>query len=200
MGFTVAHKGGMGDREYARYLPVVSRVLLKQGVSLDNVPRVAEDGSADRWQYVWEREPEAEEFVKELRRVTRDRGWYVRPAEAAPSWGPLRPIDLHVARRADGWVFQVPSQIQQALQTRFPESCRYFLVSIRSDRPPDLEADQQELRELVRPVLFLLTGLSADQLAAFGSYRVIDPVEEKVLIPPTPFQGGGGTPAAGGAA
>jgi hypothetical protein len=186
MAFTVVHQGGMKEKEYQAYLRQVSRQLIARGVGLDNVPRVPEGGTDNRWLYVWADRQEAEAFAKELEQETRDPAWHVRPVNTPPSLGPLRPIEIEVSRQRDGLVFALNTFTWKALQIRFPGCCRRDSVFIGQEPPDDLLAAREELRDLARQVLLILTELSAEQLQAFGTFRVVDPVTGEEFVPPTP--------------
>ena len=63
MGFTVVHEGGTKDSDYREYVDLLSRLLLKRGVSLDRVPLAPQNGAGDRRLYVWDSEAEARAFA-----------------------------------------------------------------------------------------------------------------------------------------
>jgi hypothetical protein len=188
MGFAVAHEGGTKDKEYQAYARLLSRQLLQRGVSLDNLPRVPADGSPYFWLYVWDNEPEAAAFAKELKKQTRDAHWLIQPVKAKPSMGPLRPLQIHVGRQGDGWVFGLEPLTKIAIQTKFPQSCRHRSVFIGSERGGEFVETQEDLARVARQVLSLLTSLDQDQLRTFGSFRVVEPVEEEQVVPPTSLE------------
>jgi hypothetical protein len=200
MGFVVVHRGAAPEGWYRQYLRLLSRVLLKEGVSLDRVPRVAGEGG--RWLYVWPGEAKAAEFAEYLKERTEDPDWEVGPAGAAPSVGPLRPLRIEVGKEVTSWTFGLEVLTRKALRIRFPGSCENHDVSIWIPYSPDEPARWTKtpdgIRKAVEQVLPILTGLSLEQLSAFGGYEVVDPVTEEVLIPPTPLQPVGGGEGAGG--
>src|SRR5262249_8117874 len=140
MGFTVAHEGGTKANEYQAYVRLLSRELLKLGVSLDNLPRIREEGTDNAWLYVWEDEDGAEAFAKELQKQTGDspgHGWRVT---AKPSLGPLPPLEINAARQQDGWVFALEPLTRKAIQIKYPESCRHKRVFVGSETRDDFQA------------------------------------------------------------
>jgi hypothetical protein len=185
MPFTVVHQGGAKPKEHQSYIRLLSRRLRDRGIGLDRVPRVPVADNGPAWLYVWDSEEEAAAFAKDLKRETRDTHWRVEPVKGKPSVGPLHPLEVDITCHSDGWTLGLEPLTQLALQERFPGSCRYESVSINIEgrtegRPP------QGLRELAGRVLFILTGLSAEQLRTFEKYRVIESVTEEELVPPTP--------------
>ena len=202
MGFTVVHQGETTDATYRDYLLHQSRVLLKRGVPLDRVPRTGDNGHAERWLYVWDREDEARAFAEELKERTEDPGWAVCPAEGPVSVGPLRPLVIEVGREVSSWTFGLNSLTRAALRARFPGSCQNNDVSIGIPFLPEKKVDWPAtvagVRGTIAHVLPLLTGLRAEQLQPFGSYELVDPVTLQVIVPPTPIQPDEGAAEAGG--
>jgi hypothetical protein len=189
MGFTVVHDGTATDELYREYDVLLSRLLLKRGVSLDRVPLAPEGANGKHPLYVWDTEADAQAFADQLRERTEDAAWRVRPVNGPPSLGPLRPLRVEVSRRVESWVFGLDPLTCKALQLRFPGSCRRSSVTIHWDypdhRPP---TDREALRTVALQLLPLLTELSPADLHVFGSYQVVDPVNEEVLVGPTPLQ------------
>jgi hypothetical protein len=190
MGYTVAHQGETQERGYRDYLRLLSRMLLQRGVHLDKVPRTPANGRTDRWLYVWDDEAEARAFAEQIKKETEDPQWQVCPVAAAPSIGPLRPIEVVVGREADSWTFGLDPVTRRALQARFPGSCENDDVSIGVPFGVRGKASWTKtaagVRVVVRQVLPVLTGLSEEQLRAFGAFEVVDPVSLEVLVPPAP--------------
>jgi hypothetical protein len=184
MGFTVYHQGGTKDGEYRTYVRLLSRELLRRRVNFDAVPRVREEGTTNAWLYVWDTEAAASAFADELKRQTRDSGWTVRPVKTPPSLGPLRPLEIDVGRQGDGWVFALETFTRKALQMRFPGSCRARSLFIGTETEEEPLATTVQAPEQTRMVLLLLTGLRPGQLSSFESFRLVDPVEGKELVPP----------------
>lgn len=181
MGFTVAHVGGTKDVEFEAY----ARLLRQKGIDLANLQRVPEPGTNRRWLYVWSLQADAQAFADELKKRTRDDDWQVLPVDAAPSEGPLGPVEIQVARQSNGWTFALHPFSRQMLQKIFPHSCRIPSVFIASDNRHDLPLTLESLAHLTEQVAVLLTGVSVDQLTrTFGGYRVYDPVAKEELVPP----------------
>jgi hypothetical protein len=189
MGYTVVHPGELSARADDNYLVLVSRMLYKRGVPFDHVPRTPDIRPSDHWLYVWDSEDEARAFAEQIRETTEDPTWEVRPVPGPPSMGPLRPIDIRVGREVDAWTFGLDSLVTRAIQLRFPGPCQNEGVSIHIPHVPERKADwpksQDGVRSAVEHVLPLLTGLRLEHLSTFGSYRVLDPVTLKVIVPPT---------------
>jgi hypothetical protein len=198
MGFTIAYEGGLTDRHYADYARAISRTLLKGGVSLDHVPRVPFDEAADRWLYVWQDEPEARDFVEGLRRQTRDKNWTVRRIDSPPSFGPLHPIEVRVGFRRDGWAFDLAPLARWAIQQRYPDSCKPDNVFIPKELEAHLSPAPGDFRALAQKALLILTDLDVQRLRPFGRFRVVEPQEDRVILPPTSIQGDGRAPGEGG--
>jgi hypothetical protein len=188
MLFAVAHQGGTEDSGYQTYSRLLGRRLLKRGINLDRVPRVRAEGSPNGWLYVWESEDEATAFAAELRQETNDTDWYVRPVAVEPSEGPLRPLQINASRQSDGWVFALEPLTRRALEKRFPNSCSHPRVFIASDQNDDFPSVQAHLRDLAHQVLPILSGLDHEQLRRFDSFRVVNPVENLELVPPSPIR------------
>jgi hypothetical protein len=187
MPFTVVYQGGTKPKEHQSYIRLLSRRLRDRGIGLDRVPRVPAADNGQAWLYVWDSEEEAAAFAKELKRETRDTHWRVEPVKGKPSMGPLHPLDVEITCHGDGWTFGLEPLTELALQERFPGSCRYLSVFVGTERPNDRLPAPDELRKLAGQALFILTGLEADQLRAFGKYRVIRSVTGEELVPPCPI-------------
>jgi hypothetical protein len=161
---------------------------LKRGLELDRVPRVRGNGADNPWLYVWDKKEEASAFADEVKKETGDSHWVVEAVRSEPSLGPLRPLEIDVGQQPDGWVFELEPLTWRALQVKFPESCRRSTVLIGSQARDNFSASEDELRGLGKQVLFILTGLSPEQLRPFGSFRLVDPVTGKELLPATPIE------------
>jgi hypothetical protein len=196
MGFIVVHKGDTSERDYRHYLLLVSRWLLNRGVGYDRVPRIPENGRADRWLYVYGDEAEARSLAEELRRDTDDPGWEVRPVEGAPSEGPLTPITVEVSQGSTGVGFGLPPLIKKALRQRFSGCCPHENVWVTTDIPAE-GLSTEDLREMTMKVLPVLAGLTLEQLGVLGGFEVIDPGADDILVPFTPLPFSAGDPARG---
>jgi hypothetical protein len=186
----------MDNLVYQSYLATLTRTLLERGTLPERVPRVLENGVPERWVYVWDDEAEARAFVEKLRESFDGPPWHVRATEVPPSVGPLTPLQLEVGRLKTGWVFGLDPLACSALRRRYPHACRYGTVVIRpAPGEPIPWADLAHLADLVLPIL---TGLSTEELAPFGSYQVIDPVTGTILLPPALFHAPGAAPVTSG--
>ena len=116
MGFTVTHAGGTKDAEFQEY----ARLLRQRGVDLGRVPRVPDPGTNRRWLYVWDTEAEARAFANELKKRTGDAGWSVVQVNGPASEGPLGPVVIQLARRADGLTFGLHPLGRATIQSAFP--------------------------------------------------------------------------------
>jgi hypothetical protein len=182
MGYTVTRPGGTKDVEFEEY----AQLLRRRGVDLARLPRVPEPGSGRRWLYVWDSPTEAQAFADELKRQTEDASWEVAEVDAAPSEGPLGPVEIQAARRRDGWAFALHPLSRLMIRKLFPDSCRTGSVSIRSENG-DKAASAPPVADLAEQVAVLLTGLSLEQITTtFGGYRVYDPVKKRELVASAP--------------
>ncbi len=180
MGFTVTHKGETKDVEFEDY----ARLLRQTGVDLAKLNRVPEPGDSRRWLHVWDVEADALGFADELKKRTRDNAWEVVPVNAAPSEGPLGPVEIQVGRQSNGWMFVVHPFSRQMLQEVFPGSCRVPSVFIANDTRQDFQATMGNVADLAEQVAIILTGVSIEQLTnKFGGYRVYDAATKKELVP-----------------
>jgi hypothetical protein len=189
MGFTVVHSGETHNGAYRDYLQLLTRVLLQRGANLADVPRVRLPVNGDHWLYLWESEADARAFLEQLRVDTEDPAWAVLPVSAAPSSGPLRPIEVHVSDRVDGWTFALAPWARKALQDRFVGAGNVLTVSVRAELYADWSEAVAHLSKLAPQVLPILAGLGLEELRPFGSYVVLDPVEDRVLTGPVAIQG-----------
>ena len=177
MGFTVTYQDGTKDVEFESY----ARLLRQKGVDLAKLNRVSEPGTSRRWLYVWNAEAEAQGFVDELKKRTRDNAWEVVPVDSPPSEGPLGPVEIQVGQQSNGWTFALHPFSRQMLQEVFPGSCRVPSVFIATDTRQD--ATRGNLADLSDQVAIILTGISIDQLTdKFGGYRVYEPATKKELV------------------
>jgi hypothetical protein len=189
--FTVVHADGMTkDSEFREYERLLSRDLLKRGVDLTHVPRVHEPETGNKWLFVWPDEEQAGDFADRLNKQTKTSTWKVkRLSEETPtSLGPLRPIEIQVGWQRNGYTFALAPWAYMAIRALFPESCQTRTVFVASERrvvgPPNVD----HLREMATPTLLLLTGLDAKQLQSFDEFVVRDPVDGRLLMPPTPVR------------
>lgn len=169
---------------------LIAAQLLGQGVSLEQVPRVRPDGRANGWLYVWPSRDDAESAAEQLQRRTGGH-WLVRETDDKPSIGPLRWIQIDATRESDGWLFALDTLTRLMIEQRFPGSCRHRRVCVGVEPDDDLVADGEHFEALARHVLFLLTWLSPEELAAFGRFLVFDSQNRRVLLPEKNIEGSG---------
>jgi hypothetical protein len=175
MGFTVYLPGGTKDSEFEAY----ARLLRQQGKDLGKLPRVPEEGTDNRWLYVWADRSEAEAFARELKKRTGIKDWVVTEVKARPSEGPFGPILIQLTRRSDGLAFALHPLSRSMIETAFPHSGpatgrpRVSSLFTGIDKWQDFQTTRGGLPALLDEVVPILTGLSASQLAEVG-YSVID--------------------------
>jgi hypothetical protein len=179
MPFTVTRAGGMPGLEFEPYL----RLFNLQGKDWSDLPRVPDPEGTNRWLCAWETEAEAETFAEQLRDHSSDPAWHVAAVEGPISRGPLGPIDLELCRQGDGLVFGLHALSRRMIRKRFPNSCRLESVFLVTDERYPFQPVGAELGLVAAQTLPLLTELSADQLTAFGGFRLIDPVTGRELVP-----------------
>jgi hypothetical protein len=164
-------------------------LLLPRGINLDNVPRVKDGENGKAWLYAWDKEEEAAAFAKELRQWTRDKKWHVRAVHGRPSRGPLAPLQMDLTCHSGSWTFGLGSLTEWILETRFPGSCPYASVDIGlRDEDYHRRPTEDEVRNFAARALFIVTGLSAEQLQVFEKFHVVDPVTLVEFLPPTPIR------------
>lgn len=169
--------------------------LLRDGVSLERVPRVPAEADQNGWRYVWASRDDAESAAEQLQRRTGGR-WEVRETDAEPSLGPLTWLQVDATRESDGWVFALDPVTRIMIERRFSTSCRHRRVFVAVESDDDVVADVEHFDALARQALFLLTWLPEPTLAVFGRFRVYEPLTGRVLlaetnIDRTPFSTGG---------
>jgi len=186
MPFTVTRPDGTNDREFAAY----ARLLEQRNIDLTRTPRVPEPGTEDRWLYVWEDREAAEAFARELRKVTRDKGWLVQEvAEEQVSEGPLGPVQIDVGCQRSGCTYMLHPTSLAIIKKKFPHARMVHSVFLGSDNLMDGKELMQDA--VWDHVAILLTGLTPSQLDELGGYRVYDPANERVLRKPPALNGAG---------
>lgn len=175
MSFTVAHHGGAKDFEFEAYV----RLLSKHGVKVDQLERVPEPGTQNRWLYVWSKRKDAEAFRDELIKETRDKDWYIHELNSAEqeqvTTGPLGPISIYVGLQSDGRAFALHPQSREVIRKKYPQAARVDSVFVGLTRAADWATTGHSEDTLYEQIALMLTGLSAEQLAEFGGFRIYDP-------------------------
>jgi hypothetical protein len=177
--FTVTKPGGIkGMEDYDAYL----RILNRWGVDMTDMPRVLEEGRPNRWLYVFREREDAERFAKEVRAESRNKSWCVREFHTRHlSRGPLGPVVVEVGFQG-GCSFGLDWLSHDLIRKRFPHAQMVPGVYIEREGKADFEADH--LESIWKHVTLLLTGLTEEELAELGGYRVYDPVNGVVLREP----------------
>ena len=182
MGYAVVHNSGMTkDAEFQEYQQLLTRYLLKREINLSDVPRISDAKTGKRWLYVWPTELEAKAFADQLNEEMGEKLWMVTPV-VAPSQGPLRPLELQVGRRPDGWTFALAPWTRKVIQREVPGSCRNRSVFVAIDPRSGEGQTKGSLRELAGQVLPLLVGQGVELIKSFGEFVVTDPVAKQDLV------------------
>jgi hypothetical protein len=177
MPYTVAYAdGGIERHEFDTYL----RLLGKRSIDWTEAQRVAEPDTQDQWVYVWQNEGDARSFCDEIRRETSDDKWYVRELDDLTriSQGPLMPVIIHMTRQSLGCTFSLHPHSRSAIRRRFPQAHQASSLSIEYGTRTDFE---QTCGPIWDHVAITLSGLSLEQLAELGGYRVFDLEAESVV-------------------
>lgn len=168
MPFTVTREGGMDDIDFDVYAATMNRWNLDVADTL----RTPEPGSRARWLPVWQDRTDAEHFARDLKREDR-KAWHVFAVDNANvSRGPLGPVDIYVTPHSDGCVYGLDPYSGRLIRKRFPNTRLVHTISIRSEMKPDFRTAQGHLWDQVAR---MLTGLTDEQLAELGGYRLYDP-------------------------
>jgi hypothetical protein len=177
MPFTVGYADGSIKRhEFEAYV----RLLEKRGIDWSNTPRVPEQGTPNRWLYVWGDRREAEKFCEELKAETRDNKWYVRELAAGTevSSGPLARVVILMRRHSLGAELSLHPHSKTLIRRRFPEARPVSSISIEWSTKSDFEGEHGPIWDHIAVVL---TGLSLEQLAALEGYQVYDLMAERAV-------------------
>jgi hypothetical protein len=182
MGYTVWLPSGTKDSEFQAY----TRLLRQSGIDLGNSPRVREPDSGKLWLYVWDSEPAAQAFAAEIRKRTHQKSWKVIPVDAPPSEGPLGPLMIQLARRADGLTLALHPLSRAMLRSAFPTVVSPTTSTfIDAQAWDDFRKRGGGLGELIRQNLEVLTGLDRTQIRHLG-YLVFDSDTEETLASESP--------------
>ncbi|HVA45424.1 MAG TPA: hypothetical protein VNH11_03475 [Pirellulales bacterium] len=179
MPFTVTRNdGGTKDAEFEAYV----RLLRQQGVDLGKLPRAPEPGTARRWLYVWDSREKAQAFADELKRRTGEKAWVVTEVTAPASEGPIGPIIIQVARRADGLVFGLPTLSRLTIQSACPSANgAATTISVNFETLDDFLRTHGSIGGLAREVAPTLTGLKLEDLEQLG-YALIEEDSGRTLV------------------
>ena len=180
MPFTVSYRGSTKRHEFDTYI----RLLNKRKIEWTEADRVAEPGTENRWVYVWPSQEDAESFCKEIRKETHDKNWQVQEVENGTeiSSGPLMPVIVYMTRQSIGCTFTLHPHSRSAILRRFPQSQQVSSVAIEYGTKFDLEQAHGPIWD---HVALVLSGLSLEELATLGGYRVLDLTNEKIIYDST---------------
>jgi hypothetical protein len=171
--YTVTRPGGADDREIEAY----EQLLDAQGIDVARSPRVPEPETGKRWLFAWDDPAEAERFARELRSRTGNEQWAVRPCE--DKWVRTEPLDhlvIYVSRQSGGATFRLQTESKLLVRTKAPRSRLLSTVYVGDEGLSDLEAAPDTLWG---QVAIMLTGLTEEQLATVGGFRIVDSANEQ---------------------
>jgi hypothetical protein len=179
MGFTVSRTdAGTKDAEFEAY----ARLLRQQGIDLGKLPRAPEPGTGRRWLHVWDSREGAQAFADELKRRTGDNAWIVVEVPVSASEGPMGPIIIQVARRADGLVFGLPPLSRMTIQSACPSANgAATTISVNFETLDDFLRTHGSISGLAREVAPTLTGLKLEDLEGLG-YALIEEDTGRTLV------------------
>jgi hypothetical protein len=178
MSYTVAHSDAAIKRhEFDAYV----RLLEERGIDWTNAPRVAAPGASNRWLYVWNDRPQAEEFCAELKKETRDDNWLVR--ELSPplqtSTGSLIPVVIFRRLHSLGAEFTLDPFSRMLVKRRFPGYPPVTTITLESSALHEMEQQHSPMFEHLAVVI---TNRTAKQLAQLGGYRIVDPATDETIF------------------
>ncbi len=184
MAFTVTRPGGTKDREFAGY----ARLLEQRNIDLTWTRRTPEPGTENRWLYVWGDQEAAEAFARELRKVTRDKAWFVSEvAKEQVSEGPLGPVEIDVGCQTSGCTYMLHPRSLGFLKKKFPDARTVPSVFLGTN--VQIGREEQFQNTVWDQVATLLTGLTGTQLEELGGYSIYDPANDRVLRKPPALNG-----------
>ena len=166
--YTVSMPGGTQDREFEAY----TRLLAEVGIDLSNSPRVPEPGTDRRWLYAWKKKSEAERFVAELRRRTRNGDWFVHEFEApSEERGPVAPLEIATVPVEDGYAYYLTPESRERVVAAYPGTKLPLSLKVGIDKQQDLLRKNGDdwWMELSR----VLTGRNEDEIDSLGGVRVV---------------------------
>ncbi len=155
------------DAEYQAYLDLLEEI----GVDLSSAPRVHEEGTDNRWLYVWRRREEAERFARILGNRLRDPSFTVHEFRIdEEERGPMAPLIIRAHSTRQGPIFRMEPWSQRRVMRHFSNALLCGEVPLpRSGGTGRREASGTVLDEVARS----LTGLNDLELAGLGGYRVL---------------------------
>ena len=187
MGFVVYHPGGNTNAEFEAYV----RLLRQRGVDIGKLPRVPDPETGQRWLYVWDTQEKADAFAAELKKRTASKNWVVRSSQARPTQGPVGPILIQLARRADGLSFELHPLSQAMIGSIFPHAIGATNTIFVDARKWSEFLKVHDFARLVRDVIPTLTGLPLGQIDELG-YWVVDSDSDETVLKFDPVRGQAG--------
>lgn len=179
MPFTVSRDGGVESPAFEAY----ARLLSRWGIDVAHTPRVPDPETQGRWLPVWPDAVDAERFAEELRAGSHDRAWRAVPLNGATvSEGALGPVTILLSPRSDGCAYGLDLFSRTLIHKRFPGARLPHGLYLYGETKPDVRTTQGHLWDHVAGVL---TGLSGEQLAELGGYRLFDQVHHRFLLQPS---------------
>ena len=177
--YTVRKPEFYTDREFQAYIDLLQDI----GIDITDVPRTPENGTTNRWLYVWKNKLLAERFARELRERLRDPSWFVSefefPDNHEPdeSRGPLAPLIIVSIRTTAGTEFRLTPASQERILSHFPNARLTGPVTF----PKQVRKDYERQHGPVwGQVILQLTGIPEEAVDRLGGIRIVDE-ESQVL-------------------
>ena len=166
--YTVSIPVGTTDREFESY----TRLLADVGIDLSNSPRVPDPDTDRRWLYAWKKKSEAERFVAELRRRTRNADWFVREFEvSSEERGPVAPLDISTVPENDGYTYYLTPESRERVVAAYPGTKLSLGLQVGIDKQQDLLRRQGD--DWWMEVSRVLTGRTIEEIDSLGGVRVV---------------------------
>jgi hypothetical protein len=166
--YTVGMPVGNKDWEFEAY----TRLLSEVGIDLSDSPRAPEPGTNRRWLYAWKKRSEAERFVAELRRRTRNAEWFVHEFEVpSENRGPVAPLEIATVPEEDGYVYYLTPESQERVVAAYPGTKLPLSLKVGLDKQQDLLRGMGN--DWWMNLSHVLTGRSEDEIDSLGGVRVV---------------------------
>ncbi len=166
--YTVTLPIGTNDNDFADYTHLLEEV----GIDVSNAPRVLEPKTSRKWLYAWTKKEEAERFTLELRRRTRNNGWYVQQVSpTTENRGPVAPLEVATVPEADQFLYYLIPSSRERVIAAYPKAKLVASVAV----PVGEQQDQLPQRgtEWWEKMTRELTGLGDEQIDSLGGVRVL---------------------------
>ena len=179
--YTVLKPLAIREREYQAYTGLLEGI----GIDINDVPRIAEPSTKNRWLYVWSDRNRADLFARELQRQTEDRSWTIHEIDLpVEEHGPLAPLVIMAIESPDGTKFRVVPESQQRVMRCFPNArlkgekfysekdrVLFFSTETRGDY-------ERQHGPIWSQVAIQLLGIPLESIARLGGFRVVTPEGE----------------------